>query len=253
MLNLDNWEWSSPRDGIPVNQRRGLNGRYRFFHDEHLHDAIMLRYIGVKWSVRFQKAMTKFRATPGVWKSPASPIPEEDRQRREYFLGYPFAKATDTFNSAHSQYSAEADSPAKPESVEAYRLKYFKEILLEQLTKQHNKVRGSYDSDPKDGDTRKSSIQISQTLLHTLATEILLKTHLGEDQVVVKNDFKWFGPTLPHSTIFAVLKFLNVSDKWITFFRKVLEALVRFAEDRPDAAVRISKRGTPPSSPSAMS
>lgn len=47
MLNLDNWEWSSSKKGIPINQRRGLSGRYRFFHDESLFDAIMLRYIGL--------------------------------------------------------------------------------------------------------------------------------------------------------------------------------------------------------------
>ncbi|TVY47704.1 hypothetical protein LCER1_G009351 [Lachnellula cervina] len=235
MLNLDNWEWSSSKKGIPINQRRGLSGRYRFFHDESLFDAIMLRYIGVKWSVFFQGAMTKFRASPGVWKSPSVAMPKEDQLRRDYFLGSP---------------SAESDGTSKPANVEAHRLQHFKdEIFLEQLTKEEDEIRGAYDGNPEDGDTRKSSIQISQTLLHTIATEVLMKTHLGEDQVVVKTDFKWFGPTLPHSTIFTVLKFFNVSDKWISFFRKVLEAPVKFAEGGPGAAVRIRKRGTPPSNP----
>ncbi|TVY13182.1 hypothetical protein LARI1_G009523 [Lachnellula arida] len=224
MLNLDNWDWSSAKEGIPINQRRGLSGRYRFFHDESLFDAIMLRYIGVKWSVFFQSAMTKFRASPGVWKSSSVAMPKEDKLRREHFLGRRY--------------------------LEAHRLQHFKdEIFLEQLTKEEEEIRGAYDGNPEDGDTRKSSIQISQTLLHTIATEVLMKTYLGEDQVVVKTDFKWFGPTLPHSTIFTVLKFFNVSEKWISFFRKVLEAPVKFAEDGPDTTVRVRKRGTPPSNP----
>lgn len=167
--------------------------------------------------------MTKFRESQGVWRPQSSPMPEKDKQSREYFLGCALAKPTASHSSANSQHSAKLDSSAKPESIEAHRVEHFRnEIFLEQLTKSDNKARGSYDSDPEDGDTRKSSIQISQTLLHTIATEILMKTHLGEDQVVVRTDFKWFGPTLPHSTIFAVLKFFKVNDMWIDFFRKVL-------------------------------
>ncbi|TVY91547.1 hypothetical protein LAWI1_G008744 [Lachnellula willkommii] len=239
MLNLDNWDWSSAKEGILINQRRGLSGRYRFFHDESLFDAIMLRYIGVKWSVFFQSAMTKFRASPGVWKSSSVAMPKEDELRREHFLG---SKTGISLNTTHYQQPTEADDISKPDSVEAHRLEHFKdEIFLEQLTKEEEEIRGAYDGNPEDGDTRKSSIQISQTLLHTIATEVLMKTYLGEDQVVVKTDFKWFGPTLPHSTVFTVLKFLNVSDKWISFFRKVLEVPVKFAEDGPDATVRVRK------------
>ena len=76
-----------------------------------------------------------------------------------------------------------------------------------------------------------------------MATEILMKTHLDEDQVVVQTDFKWFGPTLPHSTIFAVIKFLGVLDSWVGIFHGILEALVRF-DDGPEATVRIRMRGT---------
>ena len=78
-----------------------------------------------------------------------------------------------------------------------------------------------------------------------LATEIILKTHLGHDICVVRSDFKWFGPSLPHSTVLAVLKFFNVSDRWVDFFRRALEAPTKFA----DEPIQVRKRGTPISGP----
>jgi hypothetical protein len=76
-----------------------------------------------------------------------------------------------------------------------------------------------------------------------------MKTRLGEEVCAVRSDFAWFGPSLPHSTMFAVLKFFNVSDQWVSFFRRALEAPMKFAEDGPDGPVRIRKRGTPISGP----
>lgn len=62
---------------------------------------------------------------------------------------------------------------------------------------------------------------------------------------MVRSDFKWFGPSLPHSTMLAVLKFFNVSDDWIDFFRRVLEAPMKFA----DGPIQVRRRGTPISGP----
>lgn len=82
-------------------------------------------------------------------------------------------------------------------------------------------------------------------LLHVLAAEIILKKKQGGDLSVVRSDFRWFGPSLPHSTMFAVLSFLGVSDRWVNIFRRILEAPIKFAEDGPDGKVQIRKRGIP--------
>lgn len=50
--------------------------------------------------------------------------------------------------------------------------------------------RGGYDADSEDGDTRASGQQLTQAVLHTLVTEIIMKTRLGEDMTVVRTDFK---------------------------------------------------------------
>jgi hypothetical protein len=223
--SLEKWKWDS--NGTPVEQRRQLNSRYRFYHDEDLLQTVLLRYIGVKWSVHFKEVLTAFMGATGVWIPSSSPVPNTDRKRREYFLG------------------------GNGSGVEDVRVEHFlDEIFLEQLAEEVDEKRGGYGDDSEDlNDTRKSGQQITQTLLHTLATEIIMKTRLGEEITVVRTDFQWFGPSLPHSTMFAVLSYLGVSDRWVDFFRRVLEAPMKFVQDGPDAPVQIRKRGTPISGP----
>jgi hypothetical protein len=227
MKSLDKWRWGT--EGTPVEQQRQLNGRYRFYHDEDLLQTILLRYIGVKWSVHFKTKLEDFRSTSDVWKSSSASVPVSDRKRREYFLG-----PTGSWS-----------------SVESERSRLFNEdIFLEQLQARDDENRAGYGDDSEDdADTLKSSQQITQSVLHTLATEIIMKTRLGEDICAVRSDFAWFGPSLSHSTMFAVLEFFNVSERWIGFFRRALEAPMKFVEDGPDALVQIRKRGTPISGP----
>ncbi|TGO53825.1 hypothetical protein BCON_0117g00180 [Botryotinia convoluta] len=49
--------------------------------------------------------------------------------------------------------------------------------------------------------------------------------------------------------MFSVLSHLGVSSKWVSFFRRALEAPMVFPSDGPSAPVRIRKRGTPISGP----
>ncbi|PVH81604.1 hypothetical protein DL98DRAFT_587222 [Cadophora sp. DSE1049] len=211
MISIDKWEWD-PK-GVAIEQRRLLNGRSRFFHDDELLQAMLLRYIGVEWSVHLKAALAEFQSTANVWKTASDPVPALDHKRRKYFL---------------------AGLPWVPEAS----------------TTRLMEVRGSYDDDGfEDGDTRKSSLQITQALLHTLATEIIIKRALGQDVTVVRTDFASFGPSLPHLTITTVLKTLGVSDRWVDFFRRTLEAAIKFMEDGLNASVHTRMRGTPPSSP----
>jgi hypothetical protein len=217
MSSLDKWKWDP--QGTFVEQRRQLNGRYRFYHDEDLLQTILLRYIGVKWAVFFKNALERFQSTHGVWKASAAPITATDKHRQYHFLGR---------------------EPGL--NVESTRENHFKELFLEQLQGEIVEQRGGYDDDSEDlMDTRKSPQEIAQGLLHVLASEIIMKTRLGEDICVIRSDFKWFGPSLPHSTMLAVLKIFNVSDKWTTFFKRALEAPMKFLADGENAAIRIRK------------
>lgn len=226
MSSLAKWKWDP--QGTPIIQRRMLNGRYRFFHDEDLLQSLLLQYVGTKWSVHMKAALSQFKGRTGVWKASSVPLSKEDKSRREFFLG-----------------------PQSGVNVEGDRANHFdNEIFLEQLKVEVDESRGGYNDDSEDvNDTRRSPLQIVQRLLHVLSAETTMRTRLGKEQVVLRSDFKWFGPSLSHSTIFAVMKFLGISDQWIDFFRRFLEVPTKFVADGPDAVVQVRKRGTSLSNP----
>ncbi|KAF7858805.1 hypothetical protein EAF04_008848 [Stromatinia cepivora] len=229
MSSLDKWKWAS--EGTPVEQRRQINGRYRFYHDEDLLQTILLRYVGVKWSVFFRETLTRFKDSFNVWASSSSQVPKADKLKREYFLGQ-----------FHDRL----------ENVEATREQHFNsDIFLEQLQLSPEEQRGGYSDDGTENanDTRRSPQQIAQSVLHALATEIIMQTRFNNPVTVVRSDFSWFGPSLPHTSMFSVLSHFGVSSKWISFFRRALEAPMVFPSDGPSAPIRIRKRGTPISGP----
>lgn len=92
---------------------------------------------------------------------------------------------------------------------------------------------------------RKDPLETKHSLLHLLITESLLATRLHGKFTVIRSDFKWFGASLPHTTIFTVLRFFDVSETWIEFFALFLEAPLRFAQDGPRGEVKTRVRGEP--------
>jgi hypothetical protein len=94
--------------------------------------------------------------------------------------------------------------------------------------------------------TAKSEI-LHQALPHLVATESLVHTSIHGHFTVLHSGLKWFGPSLPHSTILTVLKFFGVPSKWLSFFRKFLECPVKFTEDGPDGQTQTRVRGVPAS------
>ncbi|KAL2018034.1 hypothetical protein VTK56DRAFT_1350 [Thermocarpiscus australiensis] len=230
MSAMASWSWgSSP---IVVEQRRNLNGRYRFYTDEDLLHSIFIYYVGLSWATRLRAALKKFVAMDGVWKPDTKPISRSDARRRRFFLNDDVAR--------HKG------------SVQINRDEHFHSILLDQLPSSFDEIRDSYGGDgTRAGDTKASHVAVVQELLQRLQTEILVQTKLGREMTVIRSDFKWFGPSIPHSSIFAVLDFFGVNAGWMDFFRRVLEAPMRFKQDSPDSPSRIRKRGTLVSTPIA--
>ena len=189
MSSLDKWQWDAA--GTPVEQRRKLNGQYRFYHDEDLLQTILVRYVAVKWLTHFSDALNAFQATTGVWKASSMPVPVADRNRREFFLGETnviprlsrlaplTSRMTPSWNSCNIQSRS---------AVEAMMTT----------------------SDDED-DSRKSSNRTAKELLQILTSEIIMQNRLGKGFSVVRSDFKWFGPFIPHSTVLAILEFFGIS------------------------------------------
>lgn len=118
MSSLDKWKWDP--QGTLVEQRRQLNGRYRFYHDEDLLQAIMLRYIGVRWSVFFKEKLTAFLSPFSGWKKSTAAISPKDMIRRDHFIG----------------------PGSVPDGLERAREEHFrKDIFLSQLQGENDEVR----------------------------------------------------------------------------------------------------------------
>ncbi|RKL32158.1 hypothetical protein BFJ72_g10738 [Fusarium proliferatum] len=90
----------------------------------------------------------------------------------------------------------------------------------------------------------RSPMALKQTLLHLLSTEITINTHLYGELTAFHSVFDDWNPKLPHDTVFTILKFLGVSDTWLGFFKKFLEAPLKFVDD-DDSSARKRRRGTP--------
>lgn len=220
---LDKWEWDpSP---VPLNMRRQLNGKYRVYMDEETHQAILLHFIGQTWAVALKQVFIAFYHS-GAWlQSPHRSMSKKTRQRWDYFV---LGKERDNVRNCR-------------------RESYQKEYFLTQLPGEDsdNCDYNAEDQDDLQSGSRGSPLATKQSMLRLVTAELLLNTKVYGEFLVLQSDFKWFGPSLPHDTIFAVLKFFGVPGKWIRFFKKFLEAPVAFAQDGPDAEAHVRKCGVP--------
>ncbi|KAK1993790.1 hypothetical protein LX36DRAFT_233677 [Colletotrichum falcatum] len=232
MQTRQTWAWDEP---TVVEPRRQLNGRYRFYPDEDLLQAIFIHHVGKQWAVEMREALVEFNQYVGVNKDAATPMTKEESRRWRYF----------------TRMTNAAESPTLV--VNQLCKHYEEEVFLDQLPESVAEKRGGYGSDGKEeaDDTRKSHVAVVQNLLHLIQSDIIVRTRLGDDTTVIRSDLKWFGPSVPHASIFGVLEFFGVGAGWIDLFRRILECPMRFAQDPPDADARVRKRGTPLCTPLA--
>ncbi|KAL8736353.1 MAG: hypothetical protein Q9181_002458 [Wetmoreana brouardii] len=226
--NLDQWTWGD--QPVAIELRRQVNGKYRVYMDEEILQALLIHFIGLKWAVHFKNACIKFFHS-GAWQqSPYRALDRNARARREDHLG------------------SNASIPKK-NIRNTRRTDYEQHYFMTQLPSsvlEGSRGYGDVDDDEDDefGD-KKSPMEIKQSLLHLVTTESLINTSLYGSFTVLQSDFKWFGPSIPHTTIFAVLEFLGLKGRWLSFFRKFLEAPLRFMQDGPEAPTTVRRRGIP--------
>lgn len=85
---------------------------------------------------------------------------------------------------------------------------------------------------------------LKQDLLHLLSTEININTQLYGELTAFHSIFENWNSLLPHQTVYAILKYFGVSDTWLGFFKRFLEAPLKFVDDE-NAAPRQRRRGAP--------
>lgn len=86
-------------------------------------------------------------------------------------------------------------------------------------------------------------MQAKQDLLHMVATETILNTRLNGAFTCFCSVFESWNLLLPHGTILTILELFGVSDKWRMFFKKFLEAQLKFTDIA--TAPQIRRRGIP--------
>ena len=227
--SLETWEWTTVNSAIFLEQRRQLNGKYRVFMDEDVLDALLIHAIGMRWATELKSRFTVF-FNSYAWQRNNHSIPLADRERREWYLG--------------SQENTSRNVP------EARRDAYASDYFMTQLPETMEEGYRGYDDDSSDGGDlrqRKNPLEIKHGLLHLLMAEALLARHLRADRphTVIRSDFKWFGPSLSHDTIFTILKFFGVDEFWLAFFRKFLATPLRFVQDGESGEVKVRARGVP--------
>ncbi|KII87090.1 hypothetical protein PLICRDRAFT_42727 [Plicaturopsis crispa FD-325 SS-3] len=218
LVGLDTWAW--PTDGIVVEMRRHLNGKYRAFTDPDILDALFLTYIGCRWQVKFKEAFRQVFASE-AWQPSLPSLSEQELGRRSYFCN---------------------ETPASMRTIEARRkLLRGSQFLAGQL---RDTVHSTPVYDGSEASTTKSERPVTEILLHHMTTECLLNKAIHGQHTIVCSDLEWFGPSLPHESILTILEFFGIPNRWLNFFQTFLEAPLRFKDD-PEGSVRVRKRGTP--------
>ncbi|MCJ1455727.1 hypothetical protein MMC28_006083 [Mycoblastus sanguinarius] len=81
---LDSWSWGE--EAVPLDMRRALNGKYRFFMEEEILQALLLHFVGTQWAVHIKMVFSQFFRSE-KWKQPSHRSPDKTaKRRREAFL-----------------------------------------------------------------------------------------------------------------------------------------------------------------------
>lgn len=218
LASLESWDWGE--DAIPIEMRRQLNGKYRVFMDEDLLDSLMLQYLGSKWAVQLRDVFVTFMESY-AWAPIQDNVPEEYHEKRKHFTG----ATRDIFGGINE------------ERKYIYQSDYF----MSQLPKTVDDGSYNYDDDSQ----LKNALETKHSLLHLLITESIVQKELRGEFTAIRSDYQWFGPSLPHTTILAVMEYFGVPDMWLKFFKVFLEAPMKFVHDRPSASTQVRTRGVP--------
>jgi hypothetical protein len=220
--DLDNWTWEAD-EGLYYEPRQQLNGKYRIMMDQDILQAIFLHYIAVSWCVELKSQFSNILCNERFWKGPKIMTADEEA-RYNFFMG---TTRSNVFG-------------VEEEKKSTFRNTF----LLSTLPKTFSEDSDPYDEQKGPKDKTNSGRNIRQMLLRQIATDVIIRQALHGDVAVVQSDLQWYATGLPHSTLFAVLRFWGVPEEWITFFKKYAEAPLRM-DETPGENVRTRKRGIP--------
>ncbi|CAL8087062.1 unnamed protein product [Orchesella dallaii] len=211
--NYSQWSWP---EAVSVDFRRNMAGRYRAYMDEDIITAIFLHYLGAQWSIQLKTCFKRVYSSK-IWK-----------------------RGTGT----------SGDLYYRPQSIEGYRREFHGKSFLSMLPDSMADLAANaqiYDEDDNKNENSNDTtpMKIKQKLLHIISNEIQLNNALRPESplTVVQTDMEWFGPSLVHEAIIAVMEFFGVTNNWLQFFKKFLESPLKVGS--AEAPVQIRRRGVP--------
>jgi hypothetical protein len=236
---LKNWDWHAGEKGIPVLPRQQTNGKYRVWVDEDVLETIFAEFIALKFCSALKHLLTYVITRYKIWNfSPGPQKTERDILRRRYYLD-PRPRRVNS-----------VDNLRKCEYESTYFLSHLpgSDTSLFENGFTYDEASDDEDAGARPAQKTGPNKIIKQRILRKVATETLLHQHLHGDAAVIQSDMKWYGTGLPHSTLFAILRFVGFTEECIDFFTKYLHAPLNMdgaCDGRTPTGPRMRQRGVP--------
>ncbi|KAJ5756079.1 reverse transcriptase [Penicillium manginii] len=202
--DLDNWDWHTGEEGVPVLPRQQLNGKYRIWMDDDILETIFVEHICIRLCRDLKSTLTSLISDKRMFNFvQGHKMTKNDRIRRRYYAMYEASGST----------------------AQKRRDDYFENFFLAAMPEGEDTLGNRFGGYDDDLETHESSApkSVKQKLLRKIVTETLLKRHLNGEAAVIQTDLQWYATSIPHSTVYAFLAYAGFSDRWINFFRKYLE------------------------------
>jgi hypothetical protein len=220
--DLDNWSWEA-EEGMYYEPRRQANGKFRIMMDQDILQALFLHYIAVNWCQQLKQLFKRLPDDSRFWKG-LRKMTTDEVDRHRYFS---------------------CSTPSSTKGVETERMTTFRNtFLLSSLPSSLADGSDPYGENNDQNDETKTGMGIRQMLLRKIATDVIIRRALHGDVAVVQSDLQWYATGLPHSTLFAILRFWGFPEEWLKFFKMFAEAPLRMGAT-PGQDVRTRKRGIP--------
>ena len=168
LASIESFSW--PHEGVQVEMRRHLSGKYRAYMDTEIITALLFQYLGMRWSIGFKSAFRDVVKSP-AWKRDAREFTRDERLER-----------SECFNESKTDVrgSIEGERRAKQNDL----------FFMTQLPGELASIP-PYDEDPMV--TGSQVVNVQQALLKIVNTEIYLKQALHSQCTVIRTDLEWYG------------------------------------------------------------
>ena len=209
--DLKNWNWDTGDEGVPVLPRQQLNGKYRIWIDDDVLETIFVEHICIRLCTKLKSILYDFVSDRYEWNFHQGPIKTtRDILRRQYY---------------------HADDPCRRSVSDSRQEDFMDTFFLASMPGSESDLADrlcGYDEDDdgesrSDADEKPEPKNVRQQLLRKIVTETLFQHQIYGEAAVVQTDLHWFGTSIPHSTVYTILRYAGFPEKWIEFLRKYFE------------------------------